>query len=268
MVGITNLLFLLFLVELLSWLFVLILENKIVIKYLLIQTVFLLISLVCLLWQDKLLIVAFLFKLGIPPFHVWFINISKRLTKFPFVFIRTMHKLAPFIFFRKALFSSSVIVLTIAIIFAGVLIMESRELFFRIIISSIIHSVWIVLIIIISTKRFINYFILYRTLIILFFMVFLPRVISSLTSEQNTSLAFNWLVLSGLPPFAIFWLKIIVITYLLNRIVLFFRFCFLWVSVISLSVYYRVFHNSLSISIMSNTSFRLLIPLIRCFGFF
>jgi len=103
-IGSLRLLRLLVVLELLSWLFVILVPNTSTLNYLLVQRYFLILGIARILFLPSLLIIVFLLKLGIPPFHVWFIKIARVLNKNRFSFIITLHKLIPILFLSKVIF--------------------------------------------------------------------------------------------------------------------------------------------------------------------
>jgi len=255
---------LLFLIEILSWIFTLFLDKELVLKYLLIQTAFLLTGLASALWFFKGLFLILLFKLGVPPFHLWFINLASALKKYSFLFIRTLHKLVPLFCLSKFIYLRIVSVLFVVIVFSGVLIIESRELFITLIISSMIHSGWIIIRRLIRIKFLIFYFVVYCFIVFLFVYRLKLKNLWTARREQNSNSSFIWLILSGLPPFSLFWLKVLLVRHILIKLLLL-SVLTITVSIIRLYVYYRMFHYSVALSLIRKEQSSVY-PVVRILG--
>jgi len=245
LLGITELVFLLFLIEVLSWIFTLFLKKIEVLKYLIVQTIFLLRGLIRILWRIKLFLLIIILKLGVPPFHLWFINLRRSLRKYSFLFITTAHKLPPLFCITKFLYLEERHLLVIITLISGILIIESRELFSTFIFSSMVHSGWIIIRSLISLKVVLCYFLLYRSIVFLFITCLKTKSLWFARTEQNSRSSSLWLILSGFPPFSIFWLKVILIRLLVVKTIRY-RVVLTVTSVLSLFVYYRIFHFIMS----------------------
>jgi len=245
--GFTNLLLGLFFVELLSWLFILMVDKYLRFKYLIIQNIFLLLSLIGLIWRGALFFFAFLLKIGLPPFHLWFLNLVRVLKKITFLFLVTIHKLLPLFFLIKRLGRSfRLIIRTLIFTVRRILIIQARSLFFIITVSSIIHSGWLLRGSFLSMGFTFFYWRVYSRILVLFFFSFNFSSLKYLNSRQTTFTRIVWLILSGLPPFSIFWLKINILMVLLSiRKIL--RLFIILASVLRISSYYRAYHLSLSL---------------------
>lgn len=235
----------LFFIEALSWLFSFLIEKVIVLKYLIIQRFFLFGGLAGLLWNPNLLLLVFLLKVGLPPFHLWFFVLSFFLRKISFLFISTIHKFLPLFFLIKLSLARNILnLIFLVMVFSGLIILETRTLFFSIINSSIIHSNWIIISRLVRIRIFLFYFVLYMTLICLFFNSLAHSKLLSLDFSQNSYRRGLFLILSGLPPFTFFWLEVnVVVFFLLKRFLI--ALFILVVAVLRLAIYYRVYHLSL-----------------------
>jgi len=110
--------------------------------------------------------------------------------------------------------------------------------------SSIVHRLWIVLRFAVRKSFAICYWAIYC------FLVFvLVRSCSTwntliLTLSQRSLTMVSWLIISGIPPFSLFWLKAsLFISFI--RIRLCWRILVIFSSVMALSVYFWAFHLSL-----------------------
>lgn len=239
--GVTELVVLIIIIELLSWIFIFFIKKFEVFKYLLIQTVFLLVRLISILWYIRIIILVMLLKLGIPPFHLWFINLTSTMNKYSFLFITTVHKILPLFRIRKFLYTTHRYLIILVILRTGILIIERNELFNTLIVSSIIHRGWILVRRWVSIKIIFLYYIIYSLIISLFVFTLKIKSLWYSRTEQNRNSRSLWIILSGFPPFSLFWLKVILLSILVFK-TLRLRFILILVSVIRLFVYYRIFH--------------------------
>jgi len=241
--GCLRLLSLLVVLELLSWLFVILLPSTSTLNYLIIQSYFLIAGLFRVIVLPFLLIVRFLLKLGLPPFHIWFIRISRTLNKFSFSFIITIHKLLPILFLRKVLLRLfSFTIMYFRLFITGVALIRASTLFFTLIFSSIVHTIWIRFRVLLRKSFLVFYWILYRILflILISLITFMKLEQSLLIQRRFTSKC--WLLMSGIPPFIIFWIKVYLLIWLLSRVGFFMRFLIMLVRVFALTSYYRTWH--------------------------
>jgi NADH:ubiquinone oxidoreductase subunit 2 (subunit N) len=240
--GITRVIITLVILEILSWVFVILLETRTALKYLLVQRYFMLGSIMCLLWCPLMLIFFILIKIGLPPFHIWLVSIMLLVRWWVFLFGITGHKIYP-IFVLGELVSIKYIVLTgiLVLIFRRALLVNSSILSAVLIYSSIVHRGWILLGFLVRKGLVGFYWMVYT--VALFMIVFSMNSATLLYSifNQNSSSRVVWLLLRGIPPFAAFWLKVRVLCSLwLIGIVI--TITALFSAVIVLRVYYNMFH--------------------------
>lgn len=241
--GISNMLFLLIQIEVLSWIFSVFLKRN-SIKYLIIQRYFLIIRIIGLLFNNGLLVISLLLKLGFPPFHLWIVFLLKKLNFLFFSFFMTIHKLRAIRILskliREFLTHTLMCVLTMTVIY----IIRTKSFQLIIIFSSILHRGWMVILSSLKFFLFLIYWTTYRIIIILWLKLHQRKSLKVLIRKQRKLSRFRWLLLSGFPPFSIFWLKLALFSLLIK---LSFRISFLiaLLLVLSLSVYYRIFHFSI-----------------------
>jgi len=242
-IGSLRLLRLLVVLELLSWLFVILVPNTSTLNYLLVQRYFLILRIARILFLPSLLIIVFLLKLGIPPFHIWFIKIARVLNKNRFSFIITLHKLIPILFLSKVIFRIiSFIIIWLRLIVVGLALISRRTLFFTLIYSSIIHSIWIILSIILSKGFVLFYWVIYRSLLVILVSLINFIKIENSYLTQRVFLSKCWLLISGIPPFLLFWFKVYLLVWIIYLFGLFIRVVVITVRVFALTSYYRTWH--------------------------
>jgi len=242
-IGSLRLLRLLVVLELLSWLFVILVPNTSTLNYLLVQRYFLILRIARILFLPSLLIIVFLLKLGIPPFHIWFIKIARVLNKNRFSFIITLHKLIPILFLSKVIFRIiSFIIIWLRLIVVGLALISRRTLFFTLIYSSIVHSIWIILSIILSKGFVLFYWVIYRSLLVILISLINFIKIENSYLTQRVFLSKCWLLMSGIPPFLLFWFKVYLLVWIIYLFGLFIRVVVITVRVFALTSYYRTWH--------------------------
>lgn len=240
--GANNIVILLVLLELLSWIFSRILTSYVSIKYLMVQNYFVFLLLLGIIFKVEAVRLAFFLKIGLPPFHLWFFVISLGLTGPIFLMFRTFHKMVPLLTIVK-LVSLPMALLVVGV--SSVLLFQVAMLYYALFCSSLIHSGWILLSLMIRTMFFIAYFILYVGFLrsMLFGMKFLRY--SNVSQFRLVRLV--WLGVSGFPPFTFFWLKAFVIF----SVLVFFGDVvvgiLLFSSILALTSYFRVFHIGLKL---------------------
>lgn len=242
-IGSLRLLRLLVVLELLSWLFVILVPNTSTLNYLLVQRYFLILRIARILFLPSLLIIVFLLKLGIPPFHIWFIKIARVLNKNRFSFIITLHKLIPILFLSKVIFRIiSFIIIWLRLIVVGLALISRRTLFFTLIYSSIVHSIWIILSMILSKGFVLFYWVIYRSLLVILISLINFIKIENSYLTQRVFLSKCWLLMSGIPPFLLFWFKVYLLVWIIYLFGLFIRVVVITVRVFALTSYYRTWH--------------------------
>jgi len=227
--------------EILSWLFVVLVPHYFCLRYLITQRLFFIIGLTSVFYRFKIgVIVAFLLKLGLPPLHIWFVRLSFYLNQIRFIFINTFHKLFPLLLITKFVINFVILIIVSFLVLGGLLI---RNMLFPILVfSSIIHNIWLLISGVVVRKGFfINYWLLYT--IVLFGLITRLGIVKTkwITINQGLNRGLNWILLSGLPPFTFFWLKASVILNLLicGGIILLFL---LIIGFAAISAYYRAWH--------------------------
>jgi len=242
-IGCLRLLRLIVVLELLSWLFVIVIPSTSTLNYLIVQRYFLILRLCSVLFLPSILVIRFFIKLGMPPFHIWFIRIAITLLKRIFSFIMTVHKLLPILFIRKILLRFvSFRIVSLRLFIVGIALIRRRTLFFTLMFSSIVHTIWIIFGMFLRKSFVLFYWSRYRLLFII--LIRLLRFIKIDQSYLSQSLFISkcWLLISGIPPFIIFWFKVHLVIWLVSIVGLFMRIIIILVRVFALTSYYRTWH--------------------------
>lgn len=211
-----------------------------ILKYFLIQRVASIFLLIFLRVGLRRLVILFVWvKMMMPPFHVWNLSCLKYIRLSVFFFAITWQKLPLFylLFQRKEL-----ILLILLSLLVGISIAFRRysllTFFFG---SSLIQTVWAVLGVFKRSFLFFSYFFCYIGLF--YFLLELMKSVDFFYIKERTWIffIFGFLVLSGFPPFILFFLKVCILEFVLRawlilvfllRVVIisfYFYFRFIWV---------------------------------------
>jgi len=233
-----------FLMELISWVFALLVGRN-AIKYLLVQSLFFVLTITGVLLLPMVILFGIMFKLGLPPFHLWFVSFNRLLNKKVFIMASTLHKLFPLAFMCKAAILGIGLLVGVLILTLRRLLLSSfRSLFHVLIFSSLVHSRWIFLRGVMVLGLLLVYWGLYTLTNILLVFGFFRKTLFRNERLQASRSSLLWLVLSGIPPFQFFWLKVIVVSLIVSwRVV--WRVVIILSAVLGLVAYYHVFHLSL-----------------------
>jgi len=156
---------------------------------------------------------SLLLKLSMFPFHFWFISVSYRFPNFMLWIISSLHKLPIFfiiMFFSIPLDSFLIWVSVIlSTLFSGFLILNSSDLRFRLVVSSVGNNSWLLL------SSFQRVFIFSVHFLVYAFTLFLIFHYLSYRRKPNLSLSSPLLLgivlsLSALPPFPLFFTKALI----------------------------------------------------------
>jgi len=250
-IGRNSFIFIFVFLEILSWVFTILMSPFLAIKYLVMQAYFIVLSLMGLLWVPLFLVLGLLLKVGLPPIHIWFIKLSFFMKKWVFLIFSTLHKLLP-LFLLGRLFLLGSYLLGALLLVAGRLIFQVFELFLILVTSSIVHRRWTLLRIQCRLKLSLTYWIIYSLVFLTFLGTIHFIILFKRGVEQSSSTSVIWLILSGLPPFIIFWLKVWIFLFIVQvRVGL--RLVLIFISVLALTSYFRAFHVSLRLTFFSST---------------
>lgn len=204
--------------ELLSWIYTLMLltdSEEVVFKYILVQRLVTLFIFNRLLFSlMPVLLLRLLVKMGIPPFHGWVLSVIPQIRKNSSWFFLTLHKLLPSIVLIIISFLSSkaFLIYLVAVI---LLVVTRNKLVKLILLSSISHTVWVLLGIIQNLYLGLKYWSLYSLLLLA--VMGGVRIDFNLFSQFSLVLLISWLIWAGLPPFSVFWLKLLIVLSYLHK---------------------------------------------------
>lgn len=250
------------------------LKNDIIIIYFIIQSfnsyIFLIFSIILnyndLIFGTFLLIINFslLIKLGLPPFHLWYLKIINNLSWFNIFFISTIQKIIPLIILRilinfnynDFLFYINLLIIIFGSIYRSLININSILIKNIYTYSSIIQISWVLILIFINELYSLNYFIIYilisLNLIYLFNLINLNRINQLIVLKFNNKKNYFLIILimfslRRIPPFFGFlikWISIDIIRKSLSFILIFF---IIINSLLRMFFYIRIIFNSLII---------------------
>lgn len=189
--------------------------------YFLIQSLSSFLMLVSYLFSSSLLLtVAFILKLGMFPFLSWYLNSVSRFPNFIFWLTGTLHKLPPLLILLQfnlildtSLFWGSILLTTFI---AGIIMLITSDFRYLLVSSSVGNNSWFLLSEQVNYSVFLIFIGVYS--LFLFFLISsfgeLTKPAPSLTyksSSADTKWWFFLLCVSGLPPFPLFFAKMLVI---------------------------------------------------------
>ena len=176
-------------------------------------------------FSEVVIIISIRWKIGVPPFHLWIVNLIIGLDWLTFFIISTWQKILPFYFLREIVTPIIDLLIILSLFVRVGLRFEQSRIKKIIIVSSIFTGAWIMRALVISK-------IVWTLVILTYAGILFPTVIIfnndkgalnysfllSLNSFSEKLILFIFLIsLAGLPPLAGFYLKMIVIFLLLSH---------------------------------------------------
>lgn len=193
-----------------------------VIVYFLIQVISSFFILVFYIYSiPSLLTIAFLIKLSIFPFFMWYINVLYRFPNFILWLARTLHKIPAILIIKIFILPLNLDLLWVSIILttliSGLIMLTVIDFRIVLVISSIGNNSWFILSQIANTFIFLIFIFVYTSSLFYILKGFGSLSKPSLHSSLNPDsygLSLWVLSLSGMPPFPLFYRKILLILYI------------------------------------------------------
>lgn len=188
---------------------------------------------------------SILLKLSIFPFYFWYLRIIPLFNNFIFFFSSTFFKI-PSIFiiynFYFILDYKLLLISRVLTILIGALPMLIRnDLRFIIISSSVINNSWFVFSQIVRLLIFFLYILTYFLFLIQILFIFNSNssVSYSITKDSKPALVFSLFTLAGLPPFPLFYIKVLIVFNIITNINTLFIVLFLFIRILTLIGYLK-----------------------------
>lgn len=168
-----------------------------------------------------LLTLSLIIKLSIFPFFIWFINVVYRFPNFILFLVRTLHKIPVILlmYYFSLPLNTNLLWLSIILttLVSGIIILRVYDFRIILVLSSVGNNSWFILAQISGLFPFLFFILLYSLSLYLLLSNFngLSKPLSY-TTISNTiySMSFWVISLSGMPPFPLFYGKMIVIYFL------------------------------------------------------
>lgn len=195
-----------------------------------------------------------LLKLSIFPFYFWYLSVIPLFSNFMFWFSSTFFKIPSIIilynFFYILNYNVFFISRILTIFFGALAMLSSNDLRFILISSSVVNNSWFFFSQIVRLLVFLVYFLVYFLILtaIVYHVHFnsSTNFLSYCSIKHTNFVVVSLLTLSGLPPFPLFFSKMLVVFILLANIQYFFIvLLLLFVSVLTLVGYLKYVFNIL-----------------------
>ena len=197
-----------------------------------------------------LLTFAFLLKLSMFPLFFWYLNVAYRLPNLVLWLTSTTHKLPPMLLMKVFSLPLNAPLLwasiTLTLLVRGVLILSTLDLRILLVLSSIGNNAWLVMSQIVNFVVFMAYFLVYA--ISVYSILCLFGSLSNFTNSPSSpshSLRAIVVTLSGMPPFPLFFLKVLILIRLVTEVganflfmLVIFRRSFMFMSYLSCVIKY------------------------------
>ena len=194
-----------------------------------------------------LIILALLLKLGTAPLHFWLPIITENLTNYQLIFLLTWQKLAPLYLVFTLPFQNITVFFIIRRLLVGALgSLNELRIYSLLTYSSINHTGWILLTMLSNEIITVLYLIFYTIMVTVVLLPINSKSSQSiwLIKNSNKYLIFmNLLSLAGLPPFAGFIIKWILLSQIFAYLNIVINMVIILTSIILLYFYLRISMN-------------------------
>nr|WLE69981.1 NADH dehydrogenase subunit 2 [Aphidius gifuensis] len=204
--------------------------------------------------------ISMMLKLGMMPFHFWFIDLMMNLNWISNLIISTWQKIIPF-FILMFIYLQNLVLMFILISSIFSMIFSMNQIYLKKIYaySSINHMCWLLMSLFFSELIWMMYFFIYMMInLLLMFMlkIFNINYLMDLFykfSNKYMKIFFMFLMFSlgGLPPFLGFIMKWYLIFYLINNYNFFILLVLIFFSLIFLFFYLRMLYMNMFINYMN-----------------
>nr|ANJ70654.1 NADH dehydrogenase subunit 2 [Stenus clavicornis] len=207
---------------------------------------------------------SLLLKMGMSPFHFWYIEMIEGLNWMNCMIMMIWQKMSPMImiFYNSLNYLFFSMIICMGLIFSGIIGINQISMRKILAFSSINHMSWMLSSLMISSLIWMYYFLIYSILsmlIIFWFnennIFFFQQLIFFKSKYMKLIFSLNFLAMGGLPPFIGFFSKWIVIHSLIQTKLIFLSIILVMCSMITLYFYMRLVT---SMFLLENQMFSLL----------
>lgn len=205
----------------------------------------------------KFLLIVFMFKLGLIPFHILLPNIYMNISTSNILLIDIIYKLIIFYIFIKLNLSFSSFYIIFLLLFSSIASLRYKNLINIMIYSSILNYSLLLIIINLKNYSLFIYYIIFYSIFILIYLYLITNIFINKQFSHSYYLYF-WLILLfnliGIPPLSGFLIKFNILLYIIiNKLYLIF-----FIAIISLLLISYTYLRIINTMIMSNENYKII----------
>jgi len=237
-------------------------SNKIIecrIKYFIIQSIasgiFIIMSiqtknLYNLIIIQNIIVISLIIKMAASPFQEWFVNIRKYIKKYQLTLLITWQKLAPIFLILFQVKNMILLFIILSILIGRLLQLNKANLIEIMRYSSVFNLGWILTAIIIDTKIFLWFSIVYWLSVVIIMHILKNYKINTLNTESKTNTK-KWVLLivlanlAGIPPLSGFLVKWILILTMVKTSIIVMSITTLTISAMNFFIYLRIIRKQI-----------------------
>lgn len=194
-------------------------------------------------------------KLGVPPFHIWLLNLLIELDWLLFFIISSWQKILPFYIIGQIILEAIEFFILFCLLVSVGIAMYLVSIKKLLIISSIFTRGWVLRSIIFIKIWWLLFFFLYSTILLFCCLIFYIGKVDNLKIARLSSLSLTEKIgvfillisMAGLPPFLGFYIKLLILLILLHHLKIFILFSIVLSSVLIIYLYLRIFLRALTL---------------------
>nr|YP_010039705.1 NADH dehydrogenase subunit 2 [Sinergasilus undulatus]QOY46115.1 NADH dehydrogenase subunit 2 [Sinergasilus undulatus] len=214
-------------------------------------------------FKEMLMSSLILWKLGVPPFQNWFMNMIMDSSWFVFFLISTLMKAIPFLLLSMY-YSHITLLVSLLSVLAPAVSGVSQVCLKKIMgTSSMFTSGWVMFSMLSSSLSWLFVFILYSMLLLVFCLNMYPSSMTAsdmsyfLTTSESFLAMFVLFSLSGIPPMSGFFMKIYILMSILSDGYVSLSIMIVLVSSLSVYMYIKTIFKYMTLSTLNQAAFSL-----------